>query len=99
MRQPAVVLLVRFRSNLSRDKVLRIAEERAPQYRALEGLTQKYYLETSEGGEYGGLYLWESPDALSEFARSELRAAIKDAYQVEGEPRVEVYQVMMPLRD
>jgi hypothetical protein len=32
-------------------------KERAPEFRALEGLEQKYYLERSEPGEYGGFYL------------------------------------------
>lgn len=99
MDQPAVILLVRFRSHYSRERVLRVAEERSPEFRALAGLTQKYYLEAMEGGEYAGLYLWESPEALGDFAESELRAAIADAYQMDGEPRVEAYQVLMPLRE
>lgn len=98
MVQPSVILFVRFRSHLPKEKVLRVAEDRAPEFRALTGLTQKYYLETTEGGEYAGLYLWESPEAMGEFARSELRAGIKDAYEMDGEPRIEAYQVLMPLR-
>lgn len=99
MEHPAVILLVRFRSHLSKDEVFRVAKERSDDFRALGGLTQKYYLEAMEGGEYAGLYLWESPAALGEFADSELRAAIKDAYQMDGEPRIEAYQVLMPLRE
>lgn len=99
MEQPAVILLVRFRSRLPKEKVLRVADDRAPEFRALTGLTQKHYLEAAEGGEYAGLFLWESPEAMGEFARSELRAGIKDAYEMDGEPRVEAYQVLMPLRD
>ena len=97
MTQPALVLLVRFRSKLTLDEVMRVAEERAPEFRALTGLQQKYYLQDSESGEYAGLYLWESPEALAEYRDSELRASIAAKYQVEGEPRVEVYRVMMPL--
>jgi heme-degrading monooxygenase HmoA len=99
MTQPALVLLVRFRSKLTLDEVMRVAEERAPEFRALAGLQQKYYLQDSESGEIAGLYLWESPEALAEYRDSELRASIAAAYQAEGEPRVEVYRVMMPLRD
>lgn len=98
MEQPAIILLVRFRSHLSREEVLRVAEDRAPEFRALTGLTQKYYLESTQEGEYAGLYLWESPGAIGEFAQSELRAGIKDVYQMDGEPRVETYRVLMPLR-
>ena len=99
MQHPALVLLVRFRSKLSLDEVMRVAEERAPEFRALEGLEQKYYMEDPESGEIAGLYLWESPEALAEYRDSELRASIAAAYQAEGEPRVEVYRVLMPLRE
>jgi heme-degrading monooxygenase HmoA len=99
MAQPAVVLLVRFRSALTLEEVMRVAEERMPQYRALSGLHQKYYLHDPDSGEYGGLYLWESPEALAEFRDSELRATIAKEYKVEGEPRVEVLRVVKPLRD
>lgn len=70
-----------------------------PEYRALSGLHQKYYLEDAEAGEYGGLYLWDSAEALGEFNESELRASIAEVYHVQGEPRIEVYQVMKILRE
>lgn len=95
----AVVLLVRFRSHLSKDEVLAVANERAPDFRAIPGLTQKFYLEAMEGGEYAGLYLWDSPESLGAFAQSELKAAIADVYKMDGEPRVEAYRVDMALRD
>ena len=99
MPNPALILLVRFRSALSLEEVMRIAEERAPEFRALGGLQQKYYLEDAATGEIGGLYLWESREAFDEYRDSELRATIAQAYQAKGEPRVEVYRVLMPLRD
>jgi hypothetical protein len=50
-------------------------------------------------GEYAGLYLWKSPESLAEFRDSALRASIAAAYQIEGEPRVEVYRVAKTLRE
>ena len=76
MTQPALSLLVRFRSPLSLDEVTRVMDERAPEFRALEGLHQKYYMQDSESGEYAGLYLWTTPEAFAEFRDSELRASI-----------------------
>ena len=99
MPQPAVVLLVRFKSPLSLEEVREVVDSRIDQFRALPGLTQKYYLQDSNSGEYAGLYLWESADALAEFRDSELRATIAEAYRTEGEPRVEVYQIFDVLRD
>ena len=99
MKHPEVVLLVRFKTPLSREKVTKVAEERAPEFKALEGLHQKYYLQDVASGEYAGLYLWKSSEALAEYRDSDLRASIAEAYQVQGEPRVEVYKVAKTLRD
>ena len=93
MSQPAIVLRVRFKSSLTLDQVNEIVEKRAPEFEALTGLQQKYYLQDAISGEYAGLYLWESPDALAEYRDSELKASIAKAYQTEGEPDIEVYQL------
>lgn len=98
MSKPESILLVRFESRLSLDEATRVMEERAPEFQALSGLQQKYYLQDMGSGEYAGLYLWGSSDALAEYRESELRASIAEAYQVKGEPRVEVYRVMKVLR-
>jgi heme-degrading monooxygenase HmoA len=99
MNHPEVVLLVRFKTSLSLEEIAKVAEERAPEFKALEGLQQKYYLQDVASGEYAGLYLWKSPEALAEYRDSELRASIAAAYQVQGEPQVEVYKVVKTLRD
>jgi len=99
MKNPEFTLHVRFRSKLPFDEVMKIAEERAPEFRALAGLQQKYYLRDPATGEIAGLYLWESQEALTAYRESELRASIAKAYQAEGEPRVEVYRVVKTLRD
>ena len=99
MSQPTYAVLVRLRSELDREEIVRIMKERAPEFRALEGLEQKYYLEGPEPGEYGGFYLWRSLDDVVRYRESELAATIAAAYQGVGEPSVTVFQVVMPLRD
>ena len=99
MIHPALILLVRFRSSLSLEEVNKIAKERAPEFRALAGLQQKYYLHDPASGEIAGLYLWRSAEDLAAYRESELRATIAQAYKAEGEPRVEVFRVLMPLRE
>jgi len=99
MSHPALILLVRMKSRLPREELMRIARERAPQFRALEGLEQKYYVHDPATGEFGGVYLWKTPADAAEYRESRLRATIAEAYQGEGEPRVEVLEVLMPLRD
>jgi heme-degrading monooxygenase HmoA len=98
MSHPSVVLLVKFRSPLSLEEVQAVVDSRIEQFRALPGLVQKYYLQDSETGEYAGLYLWDSAESLAEFRKSDLRQTIAKAYQTEGEPRVEVFQVFDVLR-
>jgi quinol monooxygenase YgiN len=99
MEHPTVVLLVRFKTSMSLEEVMKVATERAPEFRALPGLQQKYYLQDPVTGDIAGLYLWKTADALAEYRQSELRASIAKAYKAEGEPRVELYTVLMPLRE
>jgi heme-degrading monooxygenase HmoA len=98
MNEPALVLLVRFKSRLTFEEVMKVVEDRAPEFRALAGLQQKYYLHDEATGEVAGLYLWESAEAFTAYRESELRASIAQAYQAEGDPRVEVFRVVKTLR-
>ena len=99
MAQPALIVLVKFRSPLSLQEVTDIINSRIDEFRVFPGLRQKYYMQDTATGEYAGLYLWESSDAFADFRDSELRATIADAYQTEGEPRIEVFNVIDTLRD
>ena len=99
VKHPAVLLLVRIRTRLPLDEIMARAEKRMPEFRALGGLLQKYYVHDPATGEIGGLYLWESAEALAEYRESELRKTIAEAYEAEEEPRVEVLRVITPLRD
>lgn len=99
MPQPTHAVLVRLRSELDHEEIVRIMKERAPEFRALEGLEQKYYLHDPESGEYGGFYVWRSLDDVVQYRESELAASIAAAYQGVGAPIVEVFEIVMPLRD
>lgn len=99
LSHPALIVLVRFKSSLTLEEVTRVAEERLPDFQALAGLRQKYYLQDAATGEFAGLYVWQSPEDFAAYKHSELRASIGAAYKVEGEPRIEVYRVIRPLRD
>jgi heme-degrading monooxygenase HmoA len=93
-----IALIVRFKSRLSYEEVLKIAEDRADQFRALDGLAQKYYLNYPEEGEYGAVYFWKSEEALKKFRNSELARSIPEAYEAEGAPDIRMAEVIMPLR-
>ncbi len=93
-----IVQFVKFQSGLSEGQVRLMIEDRAPQFRALPGLLQKYYVRDTQTGEYAGIYLWDSEESMSEFRQSELARSIPTAYQVEGQPRVEILEMITPLR-
>lgn len=90
--------IVRFASRMTDEQVMKTYEARAPRYRALPGLVDKYYVKFDETGEHGAVYLWASPEALAAFRESELARTIPEAYQVIGAPNVLTATVVMQLR-
>ena len=99
MNQPSLILLVKFKTSLSLEEVKKVVDSRIDEFRALKGLQQKYYLQEPGTQEYAGLYLWESKEDFLAYRDSELRATIAKAYQTEGEPRIEAFKVIKPLRE
>ena len=94
----AVMMSVRFRSRLLPDELTRRYEERMPEFRRLPGLIQKYYVHDEATGEWGGIYLWESEQAMQGYLASDLRQSIAAVYEVEGAPRVETLRIVDRLR-
>lgn len=93
-----IIQIVRFKSGLPDEKVLEMYEARSPQYRALAGLRQKYYLRFPETGEHGAVYLWESEADIKAFRQSELGQTISSAYQIKGASQSELAELVMMLR-
>jgi hypothetical protein len=92
------VQFVKLKSSLSDVDVRRIMEERAPQFRDIPGLLQKYYGREPETGAHAGIYIWDSEDSMRAFLDTELRRTIARAYQAVEPPRVEFFEVLFPLR-
>ena len=97
-QQPQVLVLVRLKSKLPREELVQRYKERMPDFRALTGLIQKYYVEDPATGEIGGLYLWDSKESLDSYMQSELRKTIGSIYEAVELPRVEVVTVIDILR-
>ena len=94
-----IMQVVNLKSPLSVEQLLERAHERAPQFRAIPGLLQKYYLNRPGEGEYAGVYVWDSMGSLADFRASELAKSIPEAYQVSEPPVIEISEVLFPLRD
>lgn len=93
-----ILLLVRFRSALAPEELERRYQARMPEFRALPGLLQKHYVHDPLTDEWGGLYHWESRDALQDYLASDLRKSIPETYEIIGEPRIETLEVLAMLR-
>ena len=92
------LLLVKFHSGLAHEDVVRNLEERLPLFRAVPGLIQKYYAREASSGDYVGVYVFESEQALLDYRASDVASAIPGVYQVQGSPRVEMMELLFPLR-
>ena len=91
-----VIHFVRINTRLAPEEVRRIMEERAPRFREVAGLVQKYYGYEQQSGAFCGCYVFDSEESRQAFRESELARTIPAAYQAEG-VRVEVYEVLFPL--
>ena len=93
-----IIQTVKFKSALSEAEVQRVMEERAPQFRALPGLLQKYYLRDNQTGEVGAVYIWDSEESLHAYRQSDLARTIASAYKAVEQPRVEIFETVLILR-
>jgi heme-degrading monooxygenase HmoA len=94
-----ILQIVRIRTNLSEEELLKRARAREPQFEAIPGLIQKYYIKTGSEGEYGGIYIWDSAESLQAYKESELAASIPEAYNVIEAPSIEFLDILFQLRD
>lgn len=94
-----ILQYVKLRTTLSEEELLGIAHERAPEFRAIDGLVQKYYVRREAPGEFGGVYIWDSVESLEAFRESSLARTIAEAYQVTEPPEVEIAEILFPLRE
>jgi hypothetical protein len=92
------MLLVKFHSGHDDQTVSRLLDERLPLFRAVPGLVQKYYAREESSGDYVGCYLFESKQALLDYRASDLAKSIPPTYAIEGAPRVEMLEILFPLR-
>ena len=54
-----------------------VCDQEAPVFGELPGLIAKYWLADAETNTYGGVYLWESREALDEYLNGEVWVAAK----------------------
>ena len=93
-----IVQFVKFETSKTRDDLLPAAIERKPFFEEMPGLIQKYYVEFDDPNTYGGIYIWESREAMAAFTQTELFKTIPAAYGLAGKPEVQIGSGLFPLR-
>jgi heme-degrading monooxygenase HmoA len=93
-----IIQIIKLKTSLKEDEVLKIARERVPQFKAIPGLIQKYYVKVSPPHHFAGIYIWDSMESLQAYRESELAASIPQAYKLIEAPEIEILDVMFELR-
>jgi heme-degrading monooxygenase HmoA len=94
-----IIQIIKLKSDLPEQELLRRAKEREPQFKAIPGLIQKYYTKIGEAGQYAGIYVWDSKESLKSYRESDLAAGIPAAYELTEAPNIEILDVLFQLRD
>ena len=94
-----ILQIIKLKSNLPEEELLIKAKEREPQFKAIPGLLQKYYVKIGESGQYGGIYIWESQEALNAYRESDLAKSIPEAYEIVEAPSIEIMDIIFQLRN
>lgn len=92
------VQIVKFKSTIHDSEVIKTINERKLQFLEVPGLVQKYYMQEKATGEYSGIYLWASEKDFLNYRETELGKTIGSAYKVDGKPRMELFEMLFPLR-
>lgn len=94
-----ILQVIKLKSNLPEEELLKKAKEREPLFKAIPGLIQKYYVKTGQPGQYGGIYVWDSPESLQSYRTSDLAKSIPEAYEITEAPNIEIMDILFQLRE
>ena len=71
------ILVITFQlEGLSTGEFYGLCDELAPAWAKVPGLVSKVWLDSPETNTFGGIYTWESKQAMDDYLRSELFAAV-----------------------
>ena len=94
-----ILQVVRFKTDLNEAAFVDAAQKRGPAFRDVPGLVQKYFIKFDEPGYFGGVYLWETREAMEGYRASALAQSVGEAYRVIGDTEVESAEVLLSLWD
>ncbi|MGW9686857.1 hypothetical protein [Flagellimonas sp. 2504JD1-5] len=94
-----IIQVIKLKSNLPEEELLKRAKERESQFKAITGLLQKYYVKLGQPGHYGGVYIWDSAESLQAYRTSDLAKSIPEAYEITEAPNIEIMDILFQLRE
>jgi len=94
-----IIQTIRFKSVLEKIAVVKAAIQREKEMLLVPGLMQKYYVKPEENGHYSGIFIWDSPDSMDGYWKSDLATRFKKDYGVDGEPALFSEEVLFQLRN
>ncbi len=92
------LLIFLFKSELSREEILKVSEGREAKYREVEGLIQKYYVQVKEMDRVGGIFVFDTEENLAAFRESDLAKSTGEAYKFTEPPHTRVLDIVKTLR-
>ena len=92
------LLVVKFHSPLPDHEVRRTLEERIPLIENVQGLVQKYYTREASTGDYVGVHVFDSEDALERYRASAVASSFPTAFHLVSPSRIESLAVLFVLR-
>ncbi len=86
------VLKVTFKSAKSIEELSKMSEASLPKFRALKerGLIQKLYVSNPETEERGGIYIFESQEAVEEYLNGPIYTSIAERFETGDTLRYEI---------
>jgi len=93
-----ILQIIKLKSNLEEEELIKRAKLRAPQFESISGLIQKYYSKMGDGS-YAGVYIWDSQASIVKFKESELAKSIPAAYEIIEAPDIEILDILFQLRE
>lgn len=87
------ILSMRFKSGRSDEEQEAISRSSLPLFRNLAALKQKYYVRNHASGEVGGIYVWETSEALRDYLDGPIVKSVPDRFAVVGPVRIETFEV------
>ena len=92
------LLMFLFKSGLSVEEIMKVSEGREALYRDVEGLIQKYYVQSKEMGRVGGVFVFDIAENLAAFKDSELAKSTGEVYEFTEPPHTRVLDIVKTLR-